>query len=584
MRSSCQFKQAQPSPAAAQGSAAKRSPPKPEPKLGSTRSAGPGSAGDRLRRRTEVIRKMTVSSFPHGPVRCSSLPGYIMFFIILSLHKVDSAQFKVIGPEHPVTATAGEDIVLPCHLSPRVSAENMEVRWYRSQFYSLVHLYRDGDNQNERQMPEYHGRTEFLRDDIANGSVALRIRHVRPSDEGQYRCFFRSSAFHEESLLELKVAGLGSAPLISVEGYQDGGIRMVCRSAGWYPEPEVLWRDPSGQPLTSLSETKPRGANGLFETQSSIIITETSNQSLSCHIRNALLNQEKESTVYIADPFFPRVSPWMVALYVLLVISFVLIGVAAFLFKLRGNLHAKIGKIQAEKRKLLENISELQEEIRRLQAEIGKHLDNISELHEEIRAHLENISELNEKMSGLQRELEWRKALVCPTNVTLDPNTANAQLIVSEDRKSVRRGIARQEVPDNPERFHSFCLLGCERFTSGRHYWEVEVGDGGFWAVGVARESMRRKGGIRFNPEQGIWAVERCGDQYRALTSPETPMPLSERPKKIGVYLDYEAEWVAFYDTGNETLIFTFLSAPFTGETILPFFWVGIGVLLQICP
>ncbi|XP_044864914.1 butyrophilin subfamily 2 member A2-like isoform X1 [Mauremys mutica] len=206
-----------------------------------------------------------------------------------------------------------------------------------------------------------------------------------------------------------------------------------------------------------------------------------------------------------------------------------------------------------------------------------KHLDNISELHED-------ISELNEKISGLQRELGWRKALVCPTNVTLDPNTANAQLIVSEDRKSVRRGIARQEVPDNPERFHSFCLLGCERFTSGRHYWEVEVGDGGFGAVGVARESMRRKGGIRFNPEQGIWAVEQCGDQYRALTSPETPMPLSERPKKIGVYLDYEAEWVAFYNTGNETLIFTFMSASFTGETILPFFWVGIGVPLRVCP
>uniref|UniRef100_A0A8C4WEU3 B30.2/SPRY domain-containing protein n=1 Tax=Gopherus evgoodei TaxID=1825980 RepID=A0A8C4WEU3_9SAUR len=178
--------------------------------------------------------------------------------------------------------------------------------------------------------------------------------------------------------------------------------------------------------------------------------------------------------------------------------------------------------------------------------------------------------------------LAWGQGL--GANVTLDPNTANAQLIVSEDRKSVRRGIAQQEVPDNPERFHSFCLLGCERFTSGRHYWEVEVGDGGFWAVGVARESMRRKGGIRFNPEQGIWAVERCGDQYRALTSPETPMPLSERPKKIGVYLDYEAEWVAFYDTGNETLIFTFMSASFTGETILPFFWVGIGVLLRVCP
>ncbi|CAM4539650.1 unnamed protein product [Lepidochelys kempii] len=523
---------------------------------------------------------MKVSSFPHGPVMSSSLPGYIMFFIILSGHKVDSAQFKVIGPEHPVMATAGEDIVLPCHLSPRVSAESMEVRWYRSQFYALVHLYRDGDTQNERQMPEYRGRTEFLRGDIANGSVALRIRHVRPSDEGQYRCFFRSSVFHEESLLELKVAGLGSAPLISVEGYQDGGIQMVCRSAGWYPEPEVQWRDPSGQALTSLSETKPRGANGLFETQSSIIITETSNQSLSCHIRNALLNQEKESTVYIAEPFFPRVSPWMVALYVFLVISFALLGVAAFLFTLRGNLHAKIGKLFP----LLHYIIP----VCGLQRELGKLFPpsffcNASFFINQIQLNNELIH-MSAHLYLICLVSEWRKALVCPTNVTMDPNTANAQLVVSEDRKSVRRGIARQEVPDNPERFHSFCLLGCERFTLGKHYWEVEVGDGGFWAVGVARESMRRKGGIRFNPEQGIWAVERCGDQYRALTSPETPMPLNERPKKIGVYLDYEAECVAFYDTGNETLIFTFMSASFTGETILPFFWVGIGVLLKICP
>uniref|UniRef100_K7GCZ1 Ig-like domain-containing protein n=1 Tax=Pelodiscus sinensis TaxID=13735 RepID=K7GCZ1_PELSI len=251
-----------------------------------------------------------------------------IYFLWLWLHF--TAQFKVIGPNHPIMATAGEDIVLSCHLTPRISAENMEVRWYRSHFHSLVHLYRDGDNQNERQMPEYQGRTEFLRDDITNGSIALRIRSVRPSDEGQYRCFFRSSDFHEESVLELKVAGLGSTPLISVEGHQDGGIRMVCRSAGWYPEPKVLWRDPSGQLLTSLSKTTSQGANGLFETQNSIIITETSNQNLSCHIRNTLLNQEKESTVYVADPFFPRVSPSAVALYVILVISFVLIGLAAF--------------------------------------------------------------------------------------------------------------------------------------------------------------------------------------------------------------------------------------------------------------
>ncbi|KAH1182582.1 hypothetical protein KIL84_004074, partial [Mauremys mutica] len=93
---------------------------------------------------------------------------------------------------------------------------------------------------------------------------------------------------------------LGSAPLISVEGHQDGGIRVVCLSAGWYPEPEVLWKDLSGRDLPSLSETTSRGDNDLFETESAIVVKKHSNQNLSCCIRNTVLNQEKESAVYIA--------------------------------------------------------------------------------------------------------------------------------------------------------------------------------------------------------------------------------------------------------------------------------------------
>ncbi|KAH1183164.1 hypothetical protein KIL84_004656, partial [Mauremys mutica] len=109
-------------------------------------------------------------------------------------------------------------------------------------------------------------------------------------------------------------SGLGSAPLISVEGHQDGGIRVVCRSTGWYPEPEVLWKDFNGRRLPSLSETTSRGNNNLFEIETAIVVKKYSNQNLSCCIRNTILNQEKESAVYIADPFFPRVNPWMVAL------------------------------------------------------------------------------------------------------------------------------------------------------------------------------------------------------------------------------------------------------------------------------
>ncbi|CAM4655827.1 unnamed protein product [Caretta caretta] len=288
-------------------------------------------------------------SICHSSTASSSLPGFIIFFITFYVHKLESAQFTVIGPDHPVAAIVGEDIVLPCHLFPRMSAENMEVRWFRSEFLSFVHLYQHGKDEYGQQMPEYHERTELLKAGIMDGNVALRIVNVRPSDEGVYRCFVQDGIFNEEAVLELKVEASGSAPQISVEGYQDGGIRMVCQLAGWYPEPEVLWRDRSGQFLSSSTETKSQDGHGLFEIRSSIIITENSNQNLSCSIRNAYFSLEEEpSTFYISDFFFPRMSPWPVVWSVTLVISLVFVSLTLFLLKLRGKHLNTISKLQVD--------------------------------------------------------------------------------------------------------------------------------------------------------------------------------------------------------------------------------------------
>uniref|UniRef100_A0A8C3XTI2 Butyrophilin subfamily 1 member A1 n=1 Tax=Chelydra serpentina TaxID=8475 RepID=A0A8C3XTI2_CHESE len=453
-----------------------------------------------------------------------------------------AAQFRVVGPGHPVTAIVGENIVLPCHLSPRMSAENMEVRWFRSEFTSVVHQYHEGKDQYGQQMPDYRGRTELLKAGIMDGNVSLQILNIRLSDEGQYNCFVQDGPFYEEALMELKIAGLGSAPLISVESHQDGGIRVVCQSAGWYPEPKVLWRDLSGQELPSLSEAKSLGDSGLFETENSIIIKEHSNQNLSCWIRNTFLNQEKESTVYIADSFFPRVNRWMVALIVILLVLFGFIGLTVYLFKIKGKRH------------------------------FGK---------------LTNFLLINEK--GKNKILHWAKqgkpGPALHSNVTLDPDTAHPDLVLSEDQKSVSWGDTQQRLPDNPERFDSWpCVLGCEGFTSGRHCWEVEVGDGRYWAVGVARESARRKGGISLSPEGGIWAVERDWQgQFRALSSPVTPLPRRRVPSRIRVCLDCDRGQVTFIDAGDEAPIFTFPPGSVPGERIRPWLWVG-GSRLRLCP
>ncbi|KFW61300.1 Butyrophilin-like 8, partial [Pygoscelis adeliae] len=70
-------------------------------------------------------------------------------------------QFRVLGPDRPITAVMGEDVVLPCRLSPRLDAENMEVRWFRTRFSLYVHLYHSGQDHYSSQMPEYQERTEL---------------------------------------------------------------------------------------------------------------------------------------------------------------------------------------------------------------------------------------------------------------------------------------------------------------------------------------------------------------------------------------------------------------------------------------
>ncbi|CAM2101701.1 unnamed protein product [Caretta caretta] len=94
---------------------------------------------------------------------------------------------------------------------------------------------------------------------------------------------------------------MGSAPAISVEGHQDGGIRVVCRSSGWYPQPKAQWRDLQGKLFASASEEITPEANGLFQTEIAIVLTEESNQKMSCCVRNPRLNQERESVISIAE-------------------------------------------------------------------------------------------------------------------------------------------------------------------------------------------------------------------------------------------------------------------------------------------
>uniref|UniRef100_A0A8D3BNS6 B30.2/SPRY domain-containing protein n=1 Tax=Scophthalmus maximus TaxID=52904 RepID=A0A8D3BNS6_SCOMX len=100
----------------------------------------------------------------------------------------------------------------------------------------------------------------------------------------------------------------------------------------------------------------------------------------------------------------------------------------------------------------------------------------------------------------------WPNTWVQLSPVILDPNTAHARLYLSDDLTTVRCGDTLQQLPDNPER-HGRCptVLGSEGFSSGKHSWEVEVGDHPDWNIGLTKQSVDRKGKLFLSPEYGIW-------------------------------------------------------------------------------
>ncbi|XP_030631777.1 E3 ubiquitin-protein ligase TRIM58 [Chanos chanos] len=165
----------------------------------------------------------------------------------------------------------------------------------------------------------------------------------------------------------------------------------------------------------------------------------------------------------------------------------------------------------------------------------------------------------------------WNWIADAAVEVYLDPETANPSLVLCDDNKRMRCGLDRREVPNHGRRFNGWsCALGSEGFTSGRHYWEVEVGDRD-WRLGVAKQSAILQGYKSLNVQTGYFTLRlERGGELKALTVPPTPLPQSLIPQRVGIYLDYEAGQLTFYDIRRRTRIYTF-NETFT-EKVYPVF------------
>ncbi|XP_038181428.2 tripartite motif-containing protein 75-like [Arvicola amphibius] len=168
--------------------------------------------------------------------------------------------------------------------------------------------------------------------------------------------------------------------------------------------------------------------------------------------------------------------------------------------------------------------------------------------------------------------------------VTLDPETAHPNLLVSEDRKCVTLLKKRQGLPRSSKRFtRSRVVLGIPNFNSGRHYWEVKVGKKPEWAIGICQANLPP--GARWSSSAPLecWRILWQGDCFvvSGAADPNSKLKVTT-PRTIGVFLDYELGEVSFYSMPEKSHIYTFRDT-FT-EPVCPYFHLKLhSEPLRLC-
>ncbi|XP_062330012.1 butyrophilin subfamily 2 member A2-like, partial [Osmerus eperlanus] len=232
-----------------------------------------------------------------------------VFRILLLLHTADCVTHKVITPVRQITAVAGESLVLPCYVDPSISAEGWTVEWLKpseDKYQRTIHLYKEGRDDNEYQNPSFKTRTTLFKEELKTGNTSLKLLWVRGTDEGTYKCFVGSPTldWYDDSNIEVHVKAVGSQPVVSIEGHRGAGMGLLCETQGWYPEPEMVWRDIEGVSLSADPPETTRDSEGLYTLRLRVTVQKTDRNLCICRVKQKYMERDETAKIHVPDELF----------------------------------------------------------------------------------------------------------------------------------------------------------------------------------------------------------------------------------------------------------------------------------------
>nr|XP_020043753.1 butyrophilin-like protein 3 [Castor canadensis] len=322
---------------------------------------------------------------------------------------------------------------------------------------------------------------------------------------------------------------MGSSPLISIVGYDGGGIQLLCQSSGWLSQPIAKWKGPEGLDLPSDFKVN-KDMHGLFHVETTLTVHKNSGI-ISCSIQLADQKREVKSRLFIGKTFFytsPRLQPSIMLMVLCIGGAVCIIGEYV-----RKNYVSALLCLDSSTLTSLEACS-------------------VSYLFPIM------IPHGTESSASAMRAAEFKEAQKHAVKVTLDPDTAHPNLYISK-MQAVICNSHPQDVPCSKKRFKRRCVVAIQGFQSGKHYWEVGVGNNNMWYLGVCRDDVdRNEKYVILSPNNGYWVLGLERENFYFVSNPNRIyFFLESNPSRVGVFLDYEGGTLSFFNVDDQSLIYT---------------------------